>query len=928
MRGMSMGMGLSASVAGAATASAVTAVEVLGDLTQTVLTPASAKPVGLTSISVPTNGWVLKVTTNTALAPDAPTSFDATKVMVTLTRNGWAADGSQTSYTVYAFGTALLRYPHTPDGATFYQSGAGTYYVTLDKQIYHDSTSDYTGRSYIDTIVGVSFAGSWLPGQSATLVGSGLVTRSDTAVYTTPIWKRMDPTLREVATSYRSEWSVWDQHFMNGSMVAAVESWFTDGTNNLTGGTSQAISNGMELSNYTGPSTPSGLNGYVHATTAEVHSSLSDGIIYERSRVKPWYGPARESTTVGDSIATNWTFNLPTGYPEWKDNAGNYTLRHMWVNADRSGLTSASTAGVGTTSTDPGTGNSYQSFAAAAVAGRTVNTARGHTDYTALVIHLRGVTQTGAGGEGNNPESYCNDATWESLAQSTLGPKCQVIGHPIGGDLNTVRIRPLRQDGSAVTSKFCNRKVMWQSVKFDGSSSPVIDGNTSGNSSANQTLDAVALMDFIDCELTTGGSVTKCGLQHYYRTNIKAYTSGGSPIQGGMGNNVGPAVIAGSRFIGDGTSRVPFCNILGSRLDAGCQSQGGNLTTLRTIRGQLASYSVFDADNTAGQAFTLMEERGRVQFNDLGFGFHSCLFRRQAGSGPFMRIGGDGVRFPFANAGMSYCNTAGGTTSGGAAGTRINMLYNDQGYIGVNKTASFKFCGFSRTANKDATFGGGTGENPVTQAAVNNTSGVFAIYPYASQTQYYEGDIIHSGTTTGTPGAVGQVKTAFLQATYADYAAAVAAGVVYDAGAVWAADYGGQTQRRGNAAFRYGVNCEGCVNGGSVQSVSSDNTPTYNNSWLSTLVWPRCGTNGSGPKWGFGDVAAYFVNDTAGSGALSSYGDYRPVTAGDLLNMVYTTLTLVDGSTVAVDRRADVYDALGTARKTDGTGAACWLEHL
>lgn len=861
----------------------LTAVEVLGDANYTVLTAASAHPAGLATALVPTNGWVLRITTDTGIAANAPTTFDATKVSVTVTDPGWDTSGAAATVGRTVTGMALQHYPW-PDEATIYQQASGVYDVILDQQLYNSALTDTTARTYRSTIVQIDLAAGYLPGRPAAR-WTGSITRSDSRNYPLPKWKRIDPICRPYSASLQSEWVVVDDRARAGQQVACVESWMFDGT---TEG-SVSRSGSMVLATNTGPSCASGFSAYVYRTNAP-SAGLADGTIYERSRIKPWFGPARDSTDLGDDVTVVFTPNLLKGYPEYKDAAGTHSPIYAWIDAAGVG---GGVPAVQTSSADPGSVAYYASFAAARTALQTFNNGRGHNDMSGSVFVLPGLSQIGAG-VGSNLAAYNNVSTWDRTVSGTPGGLIMpiVLGIPIAGDLATVRIRPKNQAGVAPSSTLVYRQLHWKNVYFDNSgdgNTVVSMSNTFGNSGSSNSLSAQGFAFATNCRFSSTSTGGMSGASGLWNVLVDDYASSG----GDWSNAAGLWVSVGVRAINASCDKSkPGLCIVGSWWDGGIVTKQTSNTSTPTIRSGILAYSRFDFTNPVSGAILTPVPAQFGGAHDIGLGWSLVLLRYISGSGGnWGGIANDGFNQFFVENCFQHVCTAIGTA---ASNGRVNMFYNDNGYILSRKECVMRFCAWGRNATKNGTFA--APETPSSKLAATYS----AVVAYAAGTPVQDGAGVMYQAIRDVPAG-----TALSDATY-----------WYAPGSIWTFThaYSQQSQRTGNARFRAGVENWGNVSAGSTQGVASDNDPTFSNSFLSDLIWPRSGIAvGDGSKWGHGDTTQMFVDDTAAVGSrITSRGDYRAKVGGDLVNQVPAGFAVSPG------------DVFGKALANDGTDCAGW----
>lgn len=858
----------------------VTAAGVLGDFAATI--PVTK---GVTSVSMPSNGWVIRLATSLG----AITAVDPSKLSILTADAGYSAVDVPATQGRTITGTGRLYKPNGGAGAfTDADQGEGVVEIALDQQIYRPGGVTANGSQVVQIALAAGFI-TTASGPSPAVIVSGVnVTRGDSADYPLSIpatvnWigQRMD-----ASNTLDVEYAVIHEHARNGRQVAGVKAWARIGGVDGPAGASSEMVDSVWTA---GGVAPSGLHQPVFRVPVS-GGSLADGEGGIRCTVYPWIGPAMNSFDPG--IGDTWpSMNLLADHPFVKDTAGKYAPVYVWVNYDGTGITGSDLSGVSTSDTDPGAALSYTTFRQAALAGQAWNNAnRGHNTYAGVVIMLRDVAGSAAGA---NFGAYC--ITEAVRSGMNRGPIPMEIRAASGVTSELCRMRGVTTAGvePAVTTKEIPAFVILRNIYEDGAGTS--DGNanivyTSGISAPTSTPSASAVVYWpkIDCKSVPNSAAATGGVRY----SITSIYRGETLLNSGSGSFTafsGSILRIGERREGSGYIN-PGVVLACQELGIGIGKQSATNPGIPSIKFQLYYNSQFHCEVTSTQAANFLEGSTRAQ-QSLGLGMVGCVWRRYGSmSGPFFRIGGDGQREEFRNVVIQHVSTDGGAA--GASGARINMFYNDQGFLQARKEGSIRFSALATVANKDGWFG--ASEKP-------NTSGQSSSHNSANA--YWRAQMVYVGSDA-TSGAIYQALR--------DVPAGVA---ITDAsywesfGAVGNVAYGNQPRRNGADRFRYGVGSLGNVTGGSVQGVPSDTTPGYG-SWLSTVAWP-----GSGTKWGQADPGEFYVRSTGGgTGSLADLGDYRPNPAGPLVGMVPAGMAV------------DPFDAFGTPRPNDGTGAAGALE--
>jgi len=155
------------------------------------------------------NGWVAKVT----LPDDGVSTFDPTKISLTVSDPGFDTGGNATTVTRTITGTAILRkqYPNQLQRLNSASGGVRTLYFALSHEIYEGSTITAANAA----------AGYYGAAAAGTIAG---VTNSSTLAYPRPMfgWLNMQHE-RATGASFAVEAVAYHRHARNGQQVAAVK---------------------------------------------------------------------------------------------------------------------------------------------------------------------------------------------------------------------------------------------------------------------------------------------------------------------------------------------------------------------------------------------------------------------------------------------------------------------------------------------------------------------------------------------------------------------------------------------------------------------------------------------------------------------------------------------------------------------------------
>jgi hypothetical protein len=879
-------------------------VEVLGDIT--------VDNTGAPDVPFYNNGWLLRVTTNQPTLTYA--TVDATKVVLTVEDYGWATDGTQTTHTRTVTGTARVNksYPDITD-FTDDDQAAGVIEFALDEQLYNSAVTDSSSRVYKSTIVNVAFGlGFFTVGATPSAAGDytgALVVRSDSKNYPKPIGHQIEaPRAITRSGTLTLNWQFVHEWARNNSQVACVEAW---GRVSGVDGPVTRASSMTELS-YTSGSSPSGLTAGTYTTALDL-SSFADGDVGIRGRVKPWIGPEVNSydTGIGHDWSTKQAIGWLAEYPAVKESTpANYIPVYAWVNQDGTGLTTATT-GVSTSASDPGPSNSYQTpqrAIAAIQAYRLATYSKNNVD--AGVVMLRPVVGSTYG---QNANSYSTRATNLSATVDKVPLTIRASNSVLSDE---VRWRGALPDGTLITTANKSAsgvsKIRFEHIKFDATNSSQTTevGNclTFGGSvtSTSATPSAQSWYEFHNCKAeshsATSTSTALVGMQLCYHYNSEMIEINGG-IRSGFGGLGGTAAAIGSKFVGQGTV-VDGIMTVASVIQKGtiALSQTDAAPNIPAIRQMVMYNSRLETTTTNQPAFGVGSTEGAARMYEMvGIAMVGNIFARFDNLGNALAYpAGDNSLNPFDN--WVFQNNSNGGAGGftNESPHRWNTIYGDKGFYAIRKEASARWNAFARTVSKTHDFN----DDPLGVEVTAWNSGAI----------FYWGKMVFDNTTGG--GTVATGATVYQAIVPLVPAATALSNTAYwhNCGAPGTASVGPQPYRNGNRRWRMGVNSKGNVNGGSVQSEADHGVGVE--AWMSDIRFPLSGTNGSGSKWGHGDVSNYYVADLSGEDQSANIGlsDYHPNPLGDLIGMRPAGYAV------------DPFDMLGTARDNDVSGSAGALE--
>jgi len=852
----------------------ITGVEIMGNIQ--VASTVNKAPVSVGDlVTLPTNGWVVKVTLSQAQA------IDPTKLLVSIGRPGSNAGAAHT-WADLAYGEAQLRRP-VPDQAQIIPAGGTSYYIIIDSAIHQQ-----------DIVTNVSFGAGFYPGSPAISISSGIV-RNDTLAVPKPIVGIVTRPLQRIsslAQTMEVEISGVSDFARALREFDQVEVWCRSG--GVDGPIAIANTMVRSLETPAAGRNPSGLAAPVFRATVQF-TGLADGLAGIRYRVRPFVGPAWESWVDG----AVW----PTPNPEQEmpviiDAAGKFSPVYAWVNQD--GIAGASPAVQTASDADPGQAASFANFGTARAAIAAFNNARGgglsHNDSDGGIIQLRDVAGSV---RGSNAGAY-------SIRAATIGGVIfpLEVRAASGGTSQLCRLRGVLPDGSASPSKSATLRILWRNITFDsegtatGADNIIVDGSTGHQVTKAANLSHCYL---VDCDVfekdgagTANAALYRVGWRHDYRVDQLNPTGNSSLANAGSYATHYQCMVrtAGSRYTGTTAIRVAqFPAAFGVRLVNVTTVTQGRITIAdggeAIDRYLFVGFRIDASLNTSG--ILVLGNNARNLSNGIGM---LNVFVRQVGavSQPAIRISGDGDTSSVGNWIGHHVSSDGGLDAGEAqtGPGRWNIQYNDQTYSMVEKIARLHGCVAPSMNCKTDTF----------LAPENPQDNSFTV-----GTRYTTHEIVHDGNAV----LANRLWYVALQPSTA-VAGDLANGAIWKlVGAINGTTHGQNPIRTGNWRLRNMVNCIGNV----IANSATDQTAFGPDGFLVE----RAGRNGALAK----NYSDYYKNPLGGAaGAINDNGgDYRPksVASGDGLNS-----PLLDR--IPAGRAVCPIDIAGSSRLNDGTGAA------
>lgn len=931
----------------------VTEVEVMSDFDIAITSPSAM------TVAMQANGAVLRIkTAGTALY----TAVDPSKIRAYVEDEGWATDGTQMTRSRVINMRDHFWKPYNEHTAA-YQPVAGEFYLHADDLFFNQ---DATWKT---TIVELEFDAGWVTGATAETFTGGAATRSDSLAYPPAPMRILTEPWQRISNggNLLVEVGIIHAYGQNNSMIACAEAWLVDslaatGTVDRTSAFVRSLHtpNDATLKGYPVPT-------YQLAPSA---AGLAGGKVYAKYRVKPWIGPAVESDAYGDDFPTA---NSPKALPACHDtDASHVPLFAVLSNeqasapagktliATNTNVATVDITGVSTTLAGAQASNKvYADLGTLATAIRRVNRSASavtiadpttgaasysyqrptlHDDLSGGVAVCPAVTGSTYGADAN---AY---SMWQSLSSQANYPPGLTsfeIRSQTGLPTEGVRWRGQHSDGSNLTftSRAVPSRVRLRGLTLDSTGITVANQNvvfTGTESSASAKTESTAICSvMIDC-------VTKCsttasagisvpyyqrGLAWDYRSEDNNATSGTQYNQSVGIYTAGLVVSVGSYYGQDGSS-------ISRTIDAPCLMGvklrnvilDGPAETGR-VRPRYKGRMFFNLEEQLTVTTLSVALSSTVNYPIVG-GEGYCNVHVWApnftSASPPVGFSNDGVKFE-ADALIVYHVGAVARQASDTSSLRINIGYQDQGYLRMNKRVFYNFSASRAFNTKTAAFNAPelpyTGTSAVHSTATAYSKGaVVAQYRQWATSQavtvgqvWYNAtnDNTYTCTTAGTTNATGTgpsgTGTGITDGTavWAYHGSSVAfgyqakqavpAGTALTDAAYWYqgglqdAPFLQQPLRQGNSDFLYMTRCIG-----NVAAISSNaSVPGTGNSW-------------AGIKWDatseFGATWANYYNNAAGD-------DYTPKPGGELVNRI------------PAGRAVAPFDLVGKPIPNDGTGA-------
>ncbi|WP_310496828.1 hypothetical protein [Sandarakinorhabdus sp.] len=840
-----------------------------------------------TLINVPmqTNGNVLRIDLN-----QAKSTLNLSKIIVEVADNGHTSEGGVTEVTRRIVVTRELVGPLGIDLTNVY-GGQRLLLVLSDSIFYQDS-------QWQSRVVQVSFLEGWMAGALPTTISGGRLIRNDSLRYPPfPVKPVTAPFRRSTPiTGMRFEVTGANEFGRERKMFARVEAWAhvagVDGP--------ASIATVMEPS-FSSPAdnSPSRLTVPIYGVT--VHTdSLPEGVGEIRYRAFPFIGPPWQSMTHGEPFPT---LSAPRGLPFCNDKSESWAPIFGVVSQSGSGLAGTDTSGLAPTlAAAVASGVTYRDCAALASAVRLfnraalpVNTLVGplrrimpHDDIASGVAVLRPVAGSVPG---SNFGCYTLRSAMSNQANFPPGATCFEIRGEMGTADPAVRLRGVDSTGVAVSSgaKGLPSRVILRGMWLDGgglsgTAHIIADGTAAaGATTTNLHPNNFAYMVTEDCAITenpAAGTAAparwRCGFVWDYRLRHEGIT--GQAAMGTVTTFGGIVCSVGSSY-----SRPTMLN-------------GMPLTTL--LAAKMRNVGVRDQERTAPQLAS-----GRILMNvrfDYDVPFTSPMIslamqRQSVGGlavvnvfcrgtvtsgGPAVQISADGSFQAVDNLIMRYFSHD--LSSANPSDGRCNILYQDQGYVRVEKIGTMAFCAFRSYNIK--------GDNFMAQQRPGSAS-----QTYVATNSYGQGALVHdsAGAATSTSSFFQAIRQ--VNANASDWAPLRDASAWLSIGQVFGQAYGQQPRRQGNARFRYHIGSKGNV----AATTYNGAVPGVNSGY--GFAWSADGTVQT-------SFDAFFSN-RAGD-------NYRPSGNSPLLNRVQAGQACMP------------FDLSGNARLDNGSGAAGAYERI
>lgn len=591
------------------------------------------------------NDWIASVT----LPNDGASTFDPTKIVLTVTDPGYLSNGSATTVTRTIRGKELVRLQATAsiNGSTpqtgrlgGVSGGTRTVYFSLEDVV-------YAGSTLASASAEAGYYGDDIAGSITSL------TNSSARAYPGPssvVWLNRQYE-RATGSSFNAELWLSHIHARNGQQVACVEFTASDAQGTPNQSAMQRVS------------TPALSSICTQGYPPEVWkpgiplANLTQGDLCKLDfTMKPWIGTAwtlsaNEDTLASASPRTRLVFkNDKTGawggtVAYWKSGASGGAVN------DRN--------------------QPFPTSAAALAAIQTANTAKGHTDLGGSTLYLR-----------DNDGAAVNFELSANITQAGGDAWCEIKPDP----LNTATVTYLQTALRTVPTRMAIVGV------------PVTKGNSAGVFSCNDNSVGNALMFSVDnltCTINAGTTtpwVRQVGL--LYQRNVTYPNAGGANVPALAGETTSGlrcALALGVIYTGTDitVSLVPYA-VLGC---SGKFSPRDPSASLQTSNDGFAMVNTFVSRQNStfalGNVFPIVK----------GLCVLNCVFEQIDVA--TVSIGGDGMTQPMDNVQIDYITVPPDPANLSNDSGRFNHGYADvSGAVGVKKRLFKKFVLAARFATK------------------------------------------------------------------------------------------------------------------------------------------------------------------------------------------------------------------------------------
>lgn len=889
------------------------------------------------------DGFTLRVHFDTAITGPV-TSWDAKKVSMPNAHGpGFNPDGTPNDAVprvlpIVGVGRPFRPYPESDDAGdakyTDYEAGPGYIDIAMSQRLFNGTITDYTGRAYFTNTGDIVFAPGFLNGTSeGGTAPSTMVIRSDSLEYWPSIWKPLVEIYPRVPANgtLDIEWTAGSLLAQQGQPVACIEAWPWNGT---TAGPVARASVMTENSATAGLTAPSGYTFDSFKTTLDFNGQ-PHGPMRIRSRIKPWEGPAIESIDAGDNFDAAFTQNLLKEHPVYHDL--NNDRFDIFAKIDPvGGRTSANKAGVFTSKAAALADQGFINIKLAADSGVLFNldsTLKGGAGKTHDTTDgLRVVLPSSPATLGSNAGTYCIDV--QITAKTGYFPL--IIESESGfASLNGV-MRGQKRDGSSIaltaktlgtnTKRVKVRGLILENKNATGDDRTVIYG---GPAATNTPLGADAYyMSFDECQVlgeTPGASrfpVDGTTIIYIRRSLFK-----NNRFRVGWDSFAGPIYQIGSKFTGD-TNTDGACLLACWQTDGAVtdpnQSVGNQcmLSQLSSPRGKpgVPPTRQFFVHNTRLDTWNhngiggANDPPGRAKDIQLRYWAGLIFGGRFANSNNTLLDFSDDLITP----GTERTVIKGLTTAGmpllgdtGVGFMRTNGWYNDNGWIGANKTVSIQFSYFPAIPMKGSWFN--TNSAFVTGPGVANPPSI-----WDSSKEWFPGDPVYDPATGGgTPQTGAFTAQARQYKPNGDKIEVVPIGTPLTDGTYWyytgSNVTGHQANRNRNIGARLGIDSYCVLRSDSYYP--SEPLEVGPLGQIADYEWPGSFEISPGVS-SFTDVvtSTLYENDVCGDGADPTAQNLRPKAGSPLLGLR------------PPECRWDLRDPLGQIRPTSSYGAAAALE--